>query len=147
MYLRIVSLGSHYRSGMQPTYTEQRGRNCKADQEVKTGSTPKQHVGYRKHLLSVIGIGGEVVNANGNGKYCCGKLPRVSLVDQCVETSLPTKQTQPIAENRVEGVRDPRSSSEYNRPLMQYRINTSKAVPECCADGTDHVKGSATAQI
>jgi hypothetical protein len=64
-----------------------------------------------------------------------------------VKDSLPTKQTQPIAENRVEGVLDPRSSSEYNSPLMQYKIKTSKAVPECCADGTDHVKGSAAAQM
>jgi hypothetical protein len=70
MYLGIVSQCVLLRSRIQTAYTEQRGRNCKADHEVKSGSTPEQSIGYHKHLVSVISIGSEVVYADGSGKDC-----------------------------------------------------------------------------
>lgn len=70
MYLETVSPYIHSQSRIRTTYTEQRGRNCKADHEVKPGSTPEQNIGYHKHLVSVIGIGGEVVYADGSGEDC-----------------------------------------------------------------------------
>lgn len=60
----------HHRSRIQTTYTKQRGRNCKADHEVKPGSTPEQNIGYHEHLVPVINIGSEVVYANGGRKDC-----------------------------------------------------------------------------
>jgi hypothetical protein len=70
MYLGIVSPCIQLQSRIGTTYTEQRGCNCKADHEVESGSTPEQNIGYHKHLVPVISIGGEVVYANGSGEDC-----------------------------------------------------------------------------